>query len=149
MRIVVDTNVAFSAILNTNSKIGKIILHPKSKLNFYSTDTLKQEIEEHKKKLQRISGYSEPEFETVYQLILSRIRFIQLEVIPFKIFQYAVELCQMIDEDDAEFVALTEHAKGKLWTGDKVLINGLIKKGWKKVITTSELYNHVNPRIRK
>ena len=33
MRIIVDTNIAFSAILNTNSKIGKIILHPKSKCN--------------------------------------------------------------------------------------------------------------------
>jgi|LakMenEpi03Aug12_release.lakeMendotaPanAssembly.Ray.scaffolds.fasta_scaffold04028_5 predicted nucleic acid-binding protein len=27
MRVVVDTNIAFSAILNTNSKIGKVLLH--------------------------------------------------------------------------------------------------------------------------
>ncbi len=36
MRVVIDTNIAFSAILNTNSKISKIILQPKSKLNLYS-----------------------------------------------------------------------------------------------------------------
>ncbi len=47
MRIVVDTNIVFSAILNTNSKISKIILQPKSKLNFYSTDQLQNEIAEH------------------------------------------------------------------------------------------------------
>jgi predicted nucleic acid-binding protein len=35
MRIVVDTNVVFSAMLNSNSKIAKIFLHPKSKFNFY------------------------------------------------------------------------------------------------------------------
>ncbi len=34
MRVVVDTNIAFSAILNSNSRISKIILQPKSKLNF-------------------------------------------------------------------------------------------------------------------
>jgi len=28
MRIVVDTNIAFSAILNTNSKIARILLQP-------------------------------------------------------------------------------------------------------------------------
>jgi predicted nucleic acid-binding protein len=37
VRIVVDTNIVFSAILNTNSKIASILLYPKSKLNFYST----------------------------------------------------------------------------------------------------------------
>lgn len=56
MRIIVDTNIAFSAILNTNSQIGKILLHPKSKFNFYSTDTLKSELEEHQEKLMNISG---------------------------------------------------------------------------------------------
>lgn len=44
MRVVVDTNIAFSAILNTNSKISRIILLPKSKLNFYSTGQLDQEL---------------------------------------------------------------------------------------------------------
>jgi len=48
MRIVIDTNVAFSAILNTNSKIARVLLHPRSKFNFYSTEQLINEIEEHK-----------------------------------------------------------------------------------------------------
>ncbi len=48
MRIIVDTNIAVSAILNTNSKIGKILLHPKSTLNFYSTHNLKLELEKNK-----------------------------------------------------------------------------------------------------
>ena len=47
MRIVVDTNIVFSAILNTNSNIARIILHPKSNLHFYSTEQLLNEIEEH------------------------------------------------------------------------------------------------------
>lgn len=51
MRIVIDTNIAFSAILNSNSRISKIILYPKSKLNLYSTDQLQYELAEHWSKL--------------------------------------------------------------------------------------------------
>ena len=47
MRVVVDTNIVFSAILNSDSKISKIILQPKSKLNLYSTDQLEYELAEH------------------------------------------------------------------------------------------------------
>ncbi len=81
MRVVVDTNIAFSAILNTNSKIGKILLHPKSKINFYSTNNL--ELEKHKVKLKKLSGYSEQDFHNIFTLVLSKIRFINTRR-PFK-----------------------------------------------------------------
>lgn len=75
-----------------------------------------------------------------YGLVRSKIRFIHVEVIPIKIFETALNLCSNIDPEDTEFVALTEHAKGKLWTGDKILAKGLERKGWNKVITTPVLY---------
>jgi predicted nucleic acid-binding protein len=56
VRVIVDTNIAFSAILNTNSTIARILLQPGSRLHFYSTDLLLIEIEEHKDKLKKISG---------------------------------------------------------------------------------------------
>ncbi len=37
MRIVIDRNIAFSSILNTNSKISKVILQPRSSLNLHPT----------------------------------------------------------------------------------------------------------------
>jgi predicted nucleic acid-binding protein len=37
-------------------------------------------------------------------------------------------------------VALTLFLEGKLWTGDKKLINGLKEKGFKQFIKTSELF---------
>jgi predicted nucleic acid-binding protein len=48
MRVVVDTNIVFSIILNTSSKLSRIILQPGSLFNFYSTEQLLREIEEHK-----------------------------------------------------------------------------------------------------
>ena len=140
MRVVVDTNIVFSAILNTNSKFSKIILQPKSKLNLYSTDQLENEIAEHWIKLKKISKYSEIELHKVSTLIISKIKFISVQLIPRNLFIAAEKLTSDIDIDDTEFVALTEHIRGKLWTGDKELIRGLKKKKWEKLISTDELY---------
>jgi hypothetical protein len=45
-------------------------------------------------------------------------------------------------------LTLTEHIKGKLWSGDKKLIQGLNNKRWKKFITTDKLYNDANKKGR-
>ncbi|WP_373496022.1 hypothetical protein [Aquiflexum sp.] len=44
-----------------------------------------------------------------------------------------------MDIDDTEFVALTEHIKGKIWSGDRVLKKGLEEKGWNKLISIEEI----------
>lgn len=144
MRIVVDSNIAFSAILNSNSKIGTIILYPKTQLNFYSTNQLLEEIEEHKGKLKSLSGYSETELDQIINLITQKIRFINIKLIPHEIFRKALSLTHDVDIDDTEFVALAEHAKAKLWTGDKKLIQGLSKKNWKKVVSTEDLFTLIS-----
>jgi predicted nucleic acid-binding protein len=148
MRIVVDTNIAFSAILNTNSKIARILLQPKSRLNFYSTIQLSREIEEHKEKIKQISNYSDYELDRIITLIKNKIRFINLRLIPQESYNFAESLTQDIDIDDTEFVALTEHIKGKLWSGDRELQKGLNKKGWNKFISTEELYVRIIKRTK-
>lgn len=140
MRVVVDTNIVFSAILNTNSRISRIILQPKSSLNLYSTNQLEYELAEHWDKLKKISKYSDIDLQLASSLIISRIRFINVELIPIKLFIKAKKLTEGIDIDDTEFVAMTEHIKGKLWTGDKELIKGLKSKSWNRTLSTDELY---------
>jgi predicted nucleic acid-binding protein len=44
--------------------------------------------------------------------------------------------------DDIAFVALSKQLRCKLWTGDKVLIDGLHKKGFKNTISTNELIKY-------
>jgi predicted nucleic acid-binding protein len=140
MRVVVDTNIAFSAILNTSSKIARIILHTKGRFTFYSTEQLHLEITEHKSKIKKTSGYSDEELERIIELITKKIRFINVQLIANKSYAIAENLTREIDIDDTEFVALTEHIKGKLWSGDKELRKGLIKQGWHKFISTDELF---------
>jgi predicted nucleic acid-binding protein len=144
MKIVVDTNIAFSAILNANSKIARIILQPRTRLNFYSTEQLLKEITEHKQKLQQLTDYTDYELDRMILLITNRIRFINVRLIPKTIYEKSNILVSDIDEDDTEFVALTEHLKGKLWSGDKELQNGLIKKKWNKFISTIELFQLIS-----
>jgi len=140
MRVVIDTNIAFSAILNTNSLFARIILQPKSRLNLYSTDLLLIEIEEHKEKLKRLGNFTDIELNKSISIISSRIRFIDAKLIPPSVLKNSEKLLLDIDIDDTEFVALTTHIRGRLWSGDKILQNGLIKKGWNKFISTDELY---------
>lgn len=144
MRIVVDTNVAFSAILNTNSRIARIFLQPRTQLYFYSTDQLLSEIKDHKDKLKKISKFSDKDLDKVILLISNRIRFINPGLIPKETYLKAEELTKRIDIDDTEFIALTEHLKGQFWSGDKKLRKGLIKKNWNRFITTQELYELIN-----
>lgn len=143
MRIVVDTNIAFSAILNTNSRIAQILLHSKQRFNFYSTYQLILEIEEHKSKLKKIASYSDVELSTSISLVTSRIRFIDGRLIPPLAYQKAEILTANVDIDDTEFIALVDHLKGKFWSGDKELQKGLVAKGWNKFISTQYLFDHL------
>lgn len=139
MRIVVDTNILFSAMLNTNSRIARILLQPKTNLNFYSTEQLLFELENHSEKLKAISGYDDTDYKRVFTLFTRRIRFINVRLIKKQNFLTAMSLTEDLDIDDTEFVALTEHIRGKFWSGDRVLKKGLEEKGWNKLISIEEI----------
>ncbi len=139
MSVVVDTNIIFSAMLNTNSRIAGVLLRPKTTLTFYSTEQLRLEIENHSGKLMALAKYSEYEFKRVFNLFARRIRFVDRQLIPSHFYQEALSLTEDVDIDDTEFVALTLYLNGKLWSGDRTLRTELVKKGWDKFVTLNEL----------
>ncbi len=141
MKITVDSNIVFSAILNTRSNIGQILTVGFKHFDFYTIDLLKTEILNHKIKIQKITGFSEEKFNKTYDLIISKIRFVDDILISDNSLKEAYNLTHDIDEEDTLFVALTNHLKSKLWTGDKILENGIRKKRYSRIITTSELYD--------
>lgn len=83
-------------------------------MNFYSTNQLLEEIEDHRGKLKLLSGYSETELDQIIHLVTRKIRFISIRLIPLEIFGKAAHLTHDADINDTEFVALAEHAKAKL-----------------------------------
>jgi predicted nucleic acid-binding protein len=140
VKFVVDTNIAFSAVLNTESTIGDLIMNSQGVLEFCSCDTLRIELSRHRTKLLEFSKISEEQLEqSVYQ-ITNCLTFTNEALIPFDIWMKAVNLVRDVDMNDVAFVALAEFLNAKLWTGDKELIKGLAKKGYTNFITTDELF---------
>ncbi|MBN8576955.1 MAG: hypothetical protein J0L66_08410 [Cytophagales bacterium] len=73
MIIVVDTNIVFSAILNSSSKIAQILLYPSTDLEFYSTTQLLTEIEKNFNKIKKLSGCTETELNEIKRLVIKNI----------------------------------------------------------------------------
>ncbi len=139
MKLIVDSNIVFSALLNPSSNIGDIILNSQEHFIFYGCEYLRMEIAEHQDKIIELSGYTDLEFEEIKYLVFKKIEFFSESTVPFEFWKKAAELVRDIDANDTVFVALGLFFEQKIWTGDKKLMEGLIKKGYQGFITTQEL----------
>lgn len=139
MKIVIDTNIVFSAILNSQSSIGQILLYSDKTIRFYNPRFLQTEIQNHISKIKKYTHLTDSEIYELIEIIYSKIIFISEELIPKETLLIADKLTKAVDFDDAIFVALAMHLKCKLWTGDKLLMKSLQQKGFKRFITTKEL----------
>jgi predicted nucleic acid-binding protein len=140
VKIIVDTNIVFSALLNTDGKIGELLFNSAGVFDFYSCSYMRLEIQKHWKKLLRISGLSETQLEESRFKIYGKINFINEELIPATIWNLSEKIVTAIDLDDIDFIALTKYLKGHLWTGDKKLYAGLKKQSFKNIFNTQELF---------
>ncbi len=139
MKIVVDTNIVFSAILNSQSWIGQILLYSDKTIKFYSPRFLQTEIQNHRQKIKKHTNLSDSEIDELLDALYAKITFISEEFIPQEILIAADKLTKDVDYDDVMFVALSINFRCKLWTGDKILMNTLKQKGFKRFITTNGL----------
>ena len=129
MKIVVDTNIIFSATLSKNSIFREILSN--NNFDFFAPKILYEEILNNLDKISLYSKESPSEVINYLSKILQRINFINLELIPDDIYIKAYELCNDYDAEDTPFVALSLHLDALLWTGDKIK-NHLKKKGFDK-----------------
>ena len=86
-----------------------------------------------------MTGLTENELAEIEQIITNNFIFINENIIPTKTILASKKLLIDIDLGDLPFVALTKQLNGKLWTGDKKLIEGLKSKNFNQVISTSDL----------
>jgi len=56
-RIIVDSNILFSAILNLNSNIGQILINGQEYYDFYSPKYVRTELLRHKEKIKKSPDY--------------------------------------------------------------------------------------------
>jgi predicted nucleic acid-binding protein len=141
MRIIVDTNIVFSALLNSNSRIGRILLDSRELFQFYSCKYLQKEIHRHRDKIRNYSGLNNEDLSELVALVESRIFFLEEELLPASVIADAKEWVKDVDFNDFAFVAVANHLDAWLWTGDKKLIIGLRQKGYHRIISTADLWD--------
>ena len=118
MRIILDTNVLFSALIR-DSLTRKIILEFKDKFLFPSY--IFEELEEHKEEIRIKSKLEDYDFELVLSRLLERVEIVGSE----KLEQYkeeAVEIAKKIDLDDSLFFACAlAYPDSIIWSDDRAL----------------------------
>jgi predicted nucleic acid-binding protein len=148
VKILVDANIVFSAIINSNGKIGDLLINSKKHFDFIAPEFLRFEIKSKYQRLQNISGLSiERIAEAEYQ-VCKNITFISEEQIADKYWEEAKSLVAGIDENDMPYIAYSKQFKCKIWSGDKKLSKGLLKKGFTNIIDTENLFGLRQKRIK-
>ena len=139
-RIIVDTNIVFSTVLNTESRIGQFLMQTDPEIvEFYAPTYLKIELERHLPKILELTKIQEDTQRKIVELVYTRIEFIDDALIPIKLYSHAARLIREVDEYDVQFVALTKYLQGRLWTGDKKLYRHLLKMGFTNVMDFSDI----------
>jgi len=139
-KYIIDTNLVFSAALNLQSSIGQFILSSNANnIQFYAPAYLKSEIEKYIPKLLQISKLEISQIKRILELLYTKINFTDDKDIPFQHYKTAVFYVKDVDMGDLPFVALNEFIDGTLLTGDFKLYNGLVAKGYQKVVTFDQI----------
>ena len=111
MKIIVDANIIFSGILNSNGKIGDLLINSKKHFNFIAPEFLRYEIKSKYERLQSISNLNITQIiEAEYQLCKD-ITFISEKQIGHNLWIEAHELVKDVDLDDIHYVAYAKQFK--------------------------------------
>ncbi len=137
MRLVIDTNIIFSALLHKKAREFNLIML--GDLDIYVCQFSTVELFKHKEKLLRFSGLTEDMLLDNYYLILKNLQVIHERDIQKEVWRRASELCADVDPKDTVYVAASMMLDAYLWSGDKMLIDGLTSKGYDRVMTTTKL----------
>lgn len=140
VNLIVDANIVFSGILNSKGKIGDLLINSGNNFNFIAPNFLRTEIYKYHHKLSKISGMNVEQVREAEFQICKDINFISEEQIKLTAWLFAEKLVADIDPKDAPYIALSKHFTCKIWSGDKMLIKGLAKKGFVAFVSTDELY---------
>jgi predicted nucleic acid-binding protein len=144
----VDANIVFSGILNTNGKIGDLLINSSRYFTYIAPDFLRSEIREHYSKIVKISGLTLEQIQEAEFHIYKDITFISEEQVSSHSWVVAEILVAEVDPKDVHYVAFSKHFRCKIWSGDKELIKGLEKKGFNSFINTNDLYKLREQKIK-
>ncbi len=126
LRLVLDTNIIISALINKKSTIRDILTS--DKIIFYLPELVLAEILEHKELLCRKTGLSQKEvFFTLFYL-MSKVEIVKKEAFSENL-EEAKGIMEKIDINDSEFLALALSVENDgIFSNDKHFDNSGIKR---------------------
>ncbi len=145
MIIIADSNIFMSALISPNGETASILAERK-KIQYIVPDYLITEVTEHipdivkrlknqKTKKQLLSDFKE---------LLEGIIIVNEKDVEKTNANKAKKIVAGVDPDDYPFIALHLQVKHKIWTSDKILVNGLTEKGYGNFfISTEEIKTHL------
>lgn len=134
MKVVVDTNIIFSALLREDNRYARAIIKNENAHDFYAVYFTIVELFKHKEKIQKFSKLSEEDILEVLYELLKHIQIINDDIISIPSWKQAMQLAHDVDVRDVPNVALTIELDALLWTNDKELKKGLHAKGFNEFI---------------
>lgn len=143
MIVISDSNIIFSCFYAPKGVVATILNEKKSKIQLIAPSYLLEEVMEHLPSLMKNTNRTEKQALDFLKNIIKNITFYSKKDILKKYGDKAEKIVSDIDIDDAPFVALHLQEGHKIWTGDKILINGLKEKGYDICITTEELKKYL------
>jgi predicted nucleic acid-binding protein len=129
-RVVVDTNILFSALLRQESRFADALF--RAEYQFFVCESVLVELFKHKEKILRASRLTDSDLLRLYHVLLRGLTLYKEDVISAENWKLAGDLCRGIDEDDTPHVALALELGAMLWTGDAKLREGLQSRGFSR-----------------
>lgn len=127
-KVVVDTNILFSALLRNESQFTRLLLS--YEYEFFICESAIVELFKHKERIVQLSKLDEEDIVRLFYVLLRSVTVFKEDLIPPEIRRQALAYCQSIDEADTPHVALAIHLDALLWTGDRKLKDGMQKLGF-------------------
>jgi predicted nucleic acid-binding protein len=140
VKIIVDTNIVFSAVLSSRGKIGELLLNKPAEVEYLSPSFLLEELSIHAEKIIKLSRLSEIEYQQIKAYVIQHIEFVDANSISADNWLKASDMIKDLDEKDIPFLALAMEAGGVLWTGDKKLIEALKRNHYANIASTDTIY---------
>ncbi|MBM3282376.1 MAG: PIN domain-containing protein [Candidatus Diapherotrites archaeon] len=136
MRIILDTNTLFSALIK-DSTTRKIILEYNGK--FLLPEYIFDEMKKHQVMLYQKTKLDEKEFEQLLQIILTKVEVVPIEKLIEQRVQ-SLQIMEKIDINDALFIACAlAYPNSVIWTEDK----DFKKQSKIKVMNTAEIIEKI------
>ena len=139
MKIVVDSNIIFSALISGKETYLDIF----KKNNVYMLDIVFPELNKYEYHLIRKTKLNQNEFKMFVQMLFEEVVVIPKFAISIENWQNAYMICKNVDEKDSPFVALSLELGIPLWTNDKALCEGIKNKGFDNFVTTEDLLKEI------